>query len=91
MVSDHFRVSGFSARLRLFKLKVHIDGLAGIVGVRFGPRFGSRFSSPRCLSGFNVPNHRLTTRRDVDMFNGHFLLAFAAVLVQDLNLAGIDG
>ncbi len=91
MVSDHFRVSGFSTRLRLFKLKVQFDGLAGIVGDRFGPRFGSRSSSRRGLSGFDVPNHRLTTRRNVDMFNGHFLLAFAAVLVQDFNLAGTDG
>ncbi len=67
----------------VFKLTVHFDGLAGIVGDRFDLRFGSRSSIPLCFSGFDVPNHRLITRRNVDMFNGHFLLAIAAVFVQD--------
>ena len=89
-VSDHIKASGFFARLRLFDLKVHIEDLAGFVGDRFGLRFGSRSSSSRCLSGFNVPNHRLTICRNVDMLNGHFLLALAAVFIQDLDLAGID-
>ena len=86
-----FGVSGFSARRRLFNLKVHFEGLARIVADHFGSGFGSHSSSPGCLSGFNVPNHRLTSRLNVDMFFCHFLLAFAAVFVQDLNPAGIDG
>ena len=88
MVSGHFRASGFSARLRLLDLEVNIDGLARIVGDRFDLRVGSRSWSSRCLAGFEVANHRLTTRRNVDMFNGHFLLALAAMLVQDLDLPG---
>ena len=43
------------------------------------------------ITCFDVPNRRLTTSRNVDMLNGHFLLALAAVLVQDLYLSGIDG
>ena len=80
---DFPRVADVFKLARLFNLRVQFDGLAGIVGDGLGLRFGSRSSSPRCLSGFDVPNHRPTPRRNVDMFNGHFLLAFAAVFVQD--------
>ena len=91
MVSGHLRASGFSARLRLFNLKAHIEDLARIVDDRLDLRFGFRSPVPRCPSGVKLPNHRLSPRLNVDMFNGHFLLALAAVFVQDLDLAGIDG
>ncbi len=81
MIFGHFKVSGFSAWRRLFDFGVHIDGLAGIVGeaIALVAGFGSRSSKPRYDSGFNLPNHHLTARRNVGLSQGLFLLVCAAV------------
>jgi hypothetical protein len=82
MIASHFRFSGFFARRRLFELKVQIYGFGEIVGGRFGRGVrGPFFLGPRCLSGFTLPNHCLTIHRNLDIFNGHSLLALAAMFV----------
>ncbi len=58
----------------------------GSLGIALVPGLAPVLRAP-----VDFPNHRLTTRLNVDMFNSHFLLAFAAVFVQGLNLPGIDG
>ncbi len=42
---------------------------AGSSGIALVAGFGSRFyGGPRCLSGFYLPSHRLTIRRNLDIF-----------------------
>ncbi len=85
VIFGHFKVSGFSAWRRLFDFGVHIDGFAGIVGeaIALVAGLGSRSSNPRYDSGFNLPNHHLTARRNAGLSDGYCLRAFAAVFVQD--------
>ena len=52
---------------------------AGSSGIALVAGFGSRFFwGPRCLSGFYLPSHRLTTRRKLGLSHGLVFLACAA-------------